>query len=78
MKEAEDKKNQTVLDYCRQQEIAFTENDKTMYNLQSTRNLHKLYENFMNKETKIVDLSKVEMPVDQKGKLSLPNFANTL
>ena len=70
MNQALNQKNQTILDFCRQQGIAFTENDKTMYNLQNSRKMHKIFENFMNKDTKIIDLNRVEMPLDPRSSIS--------
>ena len=56
MKNEAGQKNQTILDFCREQGIAFTDNDKMMYCLQNSRKMHQMYENFMNNDTKIVNL----------------------
>lgn len=32
--------------------------------------MHKIFENFMNKDTKIVDLNRVEMPIDPRSNIS--------
>ena len=39
--------NQTLLDYCREQGIAFTDTDKVMYNLQTSKKLHHILKDFM-------------------------------
>lgn len=46
----ENKKNQTFLDFCRNQKIAFTDTDKLMYNLETTKDRHFILSNFL-KET---------------------------
>lgn len=43
----ENKKNQTFLDYCRNEKIAFTNTDKLMYNLETTKDRHYILRNFL-------------------------------
>jgi len=47
--DAQGKKTQTLLEYCREQGIAFTDTDKVMYNLQTSKKLHYLLKQFVDK-----------------------------
>ena len=40
--DSQDKKTQSLVEYCREQGIAFTDTDKVMYNLQTSKKLHYL------------------------------------
>lgn len=45
--EQKNNKTQSLLEYCREQGIAFTDTDKVMYNLQTSKKLHYLLKQFI-------------------------------
>jgi hypothetical protein len=55
------------LDFCREQGIAFTDIDKVMYSLQTSKELHHILTRFLEKDTKIVE-DEPEQVVQKKVK----------
>ena len=53
--DAQGKKTQTLLEYCREQGIAFTDTDKVMYNLQTSKKLHYLLKQFVDKNMDFIN-----------------------
>ena len=51
----ESKKFRTFLDFCREQSIAFTDTDKVMFNLKTSKDLHFLMKNFMDTKANVMD-----------------------
>ena len=65
LKEAQDnKKNQTFLEWCQEQSIAFTDTDKIMYKMQSSSDLHYILLKFLNQKTKVQTIFDDNKPQD--------------
>lgn len=62
----ESTKIQTFLDFCREENIAFSEVDKLIYKLQTTKDSHTLLKNFLQKNVTVLDESDLENPNETK------------
>lgn len=52
------------MEFCREQGIAFTDTDKVMYNLQTSKKLHYILKKFFIKNTQFLEKENEELDAD--------------
>lgn len=52
------------MEFCREQGIAFTDTDKVMYNLQTSKKLHYILKKFFIKNTQFLEKEQEELDAD--------------